>query len=76
MPTQIFVVNGDPQLFSVKIEDSGDATKHAQIDAEWKRFNRVDPATQQTYNIWYRLTKRGQSVKVDRLMPPDSPAGP
>jgi murein DD-endopeptidase MepM/ murein hydrolase activator NlpD len=75
MPEQIYVKNDDPLLFSVQVEDGGDATKHAQIESEWKRFTRADPATNTNYTFWYRPTKRGQSVKVDRLMPPDSPMG-
>lgn len=75
MPAPICVTNDDTQFFKVVVDDGGDATKRAQIEAEWKRFPRLDPATSTTYNIWYRPTKRGQSVKVDRVMPSTSPAG-
>ena len=75
MANPYVVTTQDSQRFSVHYEDNGDPNKRAQLEGAWKHFNRYDPATNQTYYIWYRPTNRNSEVQVEYRMPPDAPLG-
>ena len=75
MPDPIYILNGDPKYFSIEYIDNGDPQKKADLEDGWRRFNRSDPASNQTYQIWYRRTNRNMEVNVDHFMPPGSPTG-
>lgn len=71
----IYVGSDDSQFFRVTYYDGGDAARRAFLESQWKQFNRQDPATRQTYPIWYRPTNRHLEVSVDRLIPAGASAG-
>ncbi len=71
----IYVTNDDARNFAVTYEDGGSPAKRAALEAGWKRFQRPDPATGQSYNIWYRSTNHNKEVQVDHSMPAGSKAG-
>lgn len=75
MPTPTYVVNEDPLFFSVQYSDHGDPVKRGALQTGWQVFDRLDPATQETYRIWTRPSNDTVEVTVDRLLPPGTPAG-
>jgi len=73
--TVLYVTNDDPNYFVVTYEDGGNPAKRAELEGGWHRFQRPDPSTGRSYNIWYRSTNRNKEVQVDYLMPPTAAAG-
>jgi murein DD-endopeptidase MepM/ murein hydrolase activator NlpD len=68
-------MNDDPALFAIIYLDQGDTARRAALQAQWLTFNRLDPATQQTYKIWSRPTNHELEVVVDHCLPPGMPSG-
>ena len=75
MPDFVYVLNDDPQHFSIKYVDNGDPAKRADLESGWKHFNRTDPGTGQTYKIDVRPTNPIKEVIVDRFFPSGHPPG-
>ena len=75
MPDFVYVLNDDPQHFSIKYVDNGDPAKRADLESGWKHFNRTDPGTGQTYKIDVRPTNPNKEVIVDRFFPSGHPPG-
>jgi murein DD-endopeptidase MepM/ murein hydrolase activator NlpD len=75
MPDPIYILPGDKNNFRVKYEDQNDPGKKAALENAWKHFNRYDPATGETYYLWYRQTSPKSEVMVDYSLPPTAPFG-
>lgn len=75
MPDTYYVMNEDPQFFVVSYEDNGDLAKRAALAAQWKKFDRQEPSTGNTYRIWYRPTSPNLQVTVDYVLSPQAPSG-
>ena len=75
MVKPIYVLNDDPLYFTIQYLDHGDPTRRATLQSGWKRFNRLDPATRQTYQLYIRPTFPSVQVIVEHLLPEGTPAG-
>ena len=75
MPDPIYIITEDPEFFSIGYHDDGEPARRTAMESLWKRFNRLDPTTGQTFKVWYRPTSRNPDVYVAYWMPPDSPSG-
>lgn len=75
MAKPLYVTNEDPQYFCIHYFGDPDPARKQYLEDQWKRFSRPDPATGLTYPVWFRPTNRNLEVMVDRLMPPEAPAG-
>ena len=75
MADPIVVLPGDTNQFTVEYSDGGDSARRAELESQWLKFNRTDPATRQVYNIWYRKTSPQTLVSADYRLPASTPAG-
>lgn len=75
MANPIYVKPGDKNRFASRFEPHVDNTRKIYLESLWKHFNRPDPATGQSYYIWYRPTNRKLEMYVDYSMPVDAPSG-
>lgn len=75
MSQPIYVLNDDKKYFIVNYHTSEDTTRRSYLENQWRRFNRYDPALQETYKIWCRQTNPQMEVTVDRFLPANSLAG-
>ncbi|MEW5871754.1 MAG: M23 family metallopeptidase [Chloroflexota bacterium] len=75
MTDVVYVLNDDLQHFAIYYFDYGDPLKRTALQEEWLTFTRVDPLSQQPYNIWARPSNDTMDVAVDHSLPPSTPAG-
>lgn len=75
MTKAILVLNDDPLLCKINYHENVEQSQKAELEAQWKSFNRYDPALAQTYKILIRLTSPSMDVSVDHLLPSNSIAG-
>lgn len=75
MTSAAYVKIIDPQYFSVKYEDGGQATRLVALLSKWKRFSRYDPSTGQKFHLLYRPSSHNKDVQVDWRMPSSTSAG-
>jgi murein DD-endopeptidase MepM/ murein hydrolase activator NlpD len=75
MADPIIVLPGDANQFSLEYSDGGDAARRQELEGQWLKFNRTDPATRKVYNIWYRKTNPQTLVSADYRLPTGTPAG-
>ena len=75
MPFPLYVLNDDPENFTIHYYDQGRPKRRAALEGEWQAFNRMDPATRQVYRIRTRPTHHATGVAVDYRMPPGAAPG-
>jgi len=75
LPATIYVLNDDPQFFSIQYLDNGDPTKLAALQGLWQPFNRTDPSTGQTYKLYIKPSNGSLEVSMDHVLPPQTPPG-
>lgn len=71
----IYVLNDDALYFGIQYIDHGDPGRRAALQAGWKKFNRLDPATRQAYQLYVRQSFPSVQVMVEHLLPPGTPSG-
>lgn len=75
MAGTLYVLNNDPDNFSIRYYDNGDPEQRLLLEEDWQTFERFDPSTRELYQILVRPTNHVVEVAVDRLIPGDPQAG-
>ncbi|MEN6393975.1 MAG: hypothetical protein ABFD53_09225 [Anaerolineaceae bacterium] len=75
MTKSIVILNDDTSNFKINYNETDDKVSRADLEAQWKSFNRYDPALAQTYKILMRYTTPSMDISVDHFLPPNSTPG-
>jgi len=75
MTKAILVLNDDQSLCKINYHENIAQSQKAELEAQWKSFNRYDPALAQTFKILMRPSSPSMDVSVDHLLPSNSTAG-
>ncbi len=75
MTKAILVLNDDQSLCKINYHENVEQVQKAELEAQWKSFNRYDPALGLTYKILMRPTTPSMNLSVDHFLPPNSTAG-
>ena len=75
MTKSIVILNDDTSNFKINYNETDDKVSRTDLEAQWKSFNRYDPALAQTYKILMRYTTPSMDISVDHFLPPNSTPG-
>jgi murein DD-endopeptidase MepM/ murein hydrolase activator NlpD len=75
MTKAILALNDDQVLCKINYHENVNQSQKSELEAQWKSFNRYDPALALSYKILMRPTSPSMDVSVDHLLPSNSTAG-